>query len=55
MTMKKIYSKPSVQVIEINTPQILAGSANSNAVTMEDTSMDLIFGGVDGTGTIIPE
>ena len=52
--MKKIYSKPTMEVVEIGMTQILAASSNTD-IRMTDPGMeDILFGGSDIFGNLNP-
>ena len=51
--MKKIYERPTMEVVKIGTTKILA--ASNTDIRMTDPGMeDILFGGSDVWGTIIP-
>ena len=51
--MKKIYEKPTMEVVKIGTTKILA--ASNTDIRMTDPTMDdILFGGSDVFGNIIP-
>lgn len=52
--MKKAYLTPSLMVVEIRYGHLLSVSGKSVLIQLDDTEIDMGFGGIDEDGTIEP-
>ena len=55
---KKQYVTPQIEVVKIEKPQLLSGSGVRGASASSSPSSlfdDMGYGGMDGTGTVIPQ
>ena len=48
---KKLYVMPLIEVVRMEKPQLLSGSG----VSSDDEVFDIVFGGTDTEGIIVPQ